>query len=266
MHLLRIVSILPILTSALSIPSDIRRDAVASQERDTLLASRDEAVALPNILLSERAPLRSTLEKRRGGGGGGGGRGGGSSGSSSSGSSSGGSSSSSGGKGGGSSSSSSSSSGSSAGGRGGSTSVSPSFGGGRSFPGGSTSSYVSGSRSPSGLSPSLLGAGALGFGAGALLFGGLGAYVRDLRHMLETWISDFFPQSYPYTHPYYYTDPQSHQNQSLPVDCLCAQYNPCGCDGQSSAKPISKWISLLTKTRHQQSDSYHTDAAGSKYS
>ena len=87
----------------------------------------------------------------------------------------------------------------------------PSFNGGRSYPGGSTSSYVAGARSPSGLSASpILAGAALGFAGGALLTAG--AY------------------SYRYGYPYYYTDPNTHQNNSLPVDCFCAAYQPCGCD------------------------------------
>ena len=170
MHFLQTILLLPFLTAALLIPSNIERDYIASEQHDAFLASREEAVA---PLTPSRNPLWSTFEKRRGGGGGGG-RGGGSS--------SGGSSSSSGGRGGssGSSSSSSGSSGGSSGGRG-STSAPPSFGGGRTYAGGSTTSYPPGGRSPTGgISPTLLGAGALGFGGGLLLFGGLGAYVRDI--------------------------------------------------------------------------------------
>ncbi|MCJ1325273.1 hypothetical protein MMC10_001935 [Thelotrema lepadinum] len=189
-----------------------------SQIAQTLLLLPAIAAALSIPHITSRDAEFSVLEKRRGGGGGGGGKGGGSSGgSSSSGSRGSGSSGSSG-----SSSSGSSSSGSSSSGGRGSTSSSPSFGGGRSYAGGSTSSYSAGTRSPSGISPFLLGGAALGFGAGALFL--YGAY------------------SYPYTHPYYYVDPQSHQNNSLPVDCFCDPYSPCGCDDTNNQTLINQML------------------------
>jgi len=163
----------------------------------------------------------------RGGKGGGGSS---SSGSSSSGSSSSGSSSS-GGKGG-SSSSSSGGRGSSSSSAGGATKqgsgVTPRFGGGRYYGGGATTPYASGVRSPLGLTPVLLGATALALLPGLWLYG---AY------------------SYPYTHPYSfrnYTAPtntsDSNQNETKPVNCLCAQYQECSCDDNGNSTFLDELI------------------------
>lgn len=211
-----------------------------------------------DIVERDAAPIDSdfaSLEKRRGGGGGG--RGGGSSGGGSGGrtSSSGGSSGSSGSSRGGSSGGSSSSS------RGG---ISPSYGGGRygydydyyssssgrygyssgyyappaSYPdsysttphparyngktyganryyaGGATTAYTAGGRSPLGITPFLLPAAALAFFPGLWLYS---AY------------------AYPYNHPYYYNDDQTHRNESMPVVCLCEEYQNCGCDDNNNS-------------------------------
>ncbi|CEJ55215.1 hypothetical protein PMG11_01484 [Penicillium brasilianum] len=161
------------------------------------------------------------LEKRRGGGGGGGRSGGGSS-SSSSGSSSGSSSSgsSSGGSSGGRSGSSSSSSGStsSSSNRGGSSSggsgVTPSYGGGRYYAGGARSPYTAGARSTSGITPFLLPAAALAFFPGIWL---AGAY------------------AYNYPHGYNYHNNTNNKNESLPVVCLCEEYQECGCDDNNNS-------------------------------
>ncbi|KAJ5109784.1 hypothetical protein N7532_002429 [Penicillium argentinense] len=148
------------------------------------------------------------LEKRRGGGGGGrgggssGGSGGGRSSSSSSGSSRGGSS--------GSSSSSSNRGGSSSGGSG----VSPSYGGGRYYAGGARTPYTAGRSSPLGITPFLLPVAALAFFPGLWLYG---AY------------------AYPYTHPYHYVNHTNNHNESLPVVCLCQEYQECGCDDNNNS-------------------------------
>ncbi|KAI8628979.1 hypothetical protein F5Y19DRAFT_435732 [Xylariaceae sp. FL1651] len=185
------------------------------------------AVAVPDadsVALDTRSPEprfesyieRTTNEelwKRKGGGGGGGRGGGGSSGGSSGGSGSGGSGSG-GGRGG--SSGGSSSSGSRPGGsNGGQTTtgsgpkpaVAGSF-----YPGGATVPYKAGSRTPGGIAPFVLGGaalGAVGFFGAAYLYG---AY------------------SYPYTHPYYYHNATTNQNETKPVNCVCDMYSPCGCD------------------------------------
>lgn len=84
-------------------------------------------------------------------------------------------------------------------------------------------SYSAGGRSPGGIAPTpLLAGGALGFGAGALFL--YGAY------------------SYPYSHPYYYVDPNTHRNDSLPVDCLCSPYNPCGCDDTNNQTLVTQML------------------------
>lgn len=193
------------------------------------------------------------LEKRRGGGGGGGGGrggGGGSSGGGSGGRSSG--SSGGGGRGGGGNTGSTGSSGS----RGGGTAASPSYGGGRYgsstggwgswygwgsgstsrrpssytpsrpathpvidsartyggsryYAGGASTAYGAGRRSPAGITPFLLPAAALTFFPAVWLYG---AY------------------AYPYSHHYNYYNENTHKNDSLPVVCVCQEYNPCGCD------------------------------------
>lgn len=72
--------------------------------------------------------------------------------------------------------------------------------------------YRSGGRSPGGISPALI-------VAPALLFGGLWAYGA---------------YSYPYHDNYSFrnmSNPNKNgTNTTLPVDCLCAQYQACGCD------------------------------------
>ncbi|KAI9744536.1 MAG: hypothetical protein M1818_002065 [Claussenomyces sp. TS43310] len=163
-----------------------------------------------------RSPFSSAYEQvkylfKRKGGGGGGGRGSGG-GSSSGGSSSGGSSS------GGSSSGGSRPAGSSSSASGGRTSagtgVTPAYGGGRYYSGGASVPYSAGGRTPSGLLPvALLGVGALAFFPGVW---GYGAY------------------SYPYSHPYTFHNISSGHNETKPVNCLCQQYQVCGCDDNSN--------------------------------
>jgi hypothetical protein len=106
-----------------------------------------------------------------------------------------------------------------------STSSSPIYGGGRYYSGGSTTAYSSGLHSPSGIAPYLVGGAALGFFGGSFLHG---AY------------------AYPYTHPYIYHNasaPASRQNESLPVECLCAPYNPCGCDDSGNTTYLNGLLS-----------------------
>lgn len=147
--------------------------------------------------------VANELWKRRGGGGGGG-RGGGSSGSS-------GSSGGSGGRG---------STSSSAGGR--TTTGSgpaPAYGGGKYYGGGAAVPYKAGGRSPSGINPVFLGAGAaLAFWPGLWLYG---AYM------------------YPYSHHHSYYNASSKQNETKPVTCGCDPYLVCGCDENGDPQFLS---------------------------
>jgi len=204
---------------SLAIPQPLS-DALIERDNSALLDTRE------NDFFSEA----SDLWKRKGGGGGGGKGGGGSSGGSSSGSSSG----SSGGKGGGSSGSGASGGrGSAASNTGGSTrqgsGAQPSYGGGKYYGGGAASPYNSGGRSPRGISPYYLGAGALVIFPGIWLYG---AY------------------AYPYHNPYSFHNRSGHRNRTLTrreveirqdddtaganetktVQCLCAAHVECGCD------------------------------------
>jgi len=235
---LLLASLLSSVATAIAVPvaAGGEVDLVA---RDGAIDARSEDVLFADV---------SDLWKRKGGGGGGGkGGGGSSSGGSSSGSGSGsGSSSGSSGSGSGSSSSghgSSGSSSSSSSGKGAGSSVSttggrtktgsgpaPAYGGGRYYGGGATVPYSAGGRSPSGISPFILGAGALTLFPALFLFGAF---------------------AYPYNHPYTFrnhTAPSNGTNttdaaisarqtssdqgvlQTKPVLCLCAQYAECGCD------------------------------------
>lgn len=83
----------------------------------------------------------------------------------------------------------------------------------RFYAGGARTPYAAGTKSPSGITPFLLPAAALGFFPGLWLYG---AY------------------AYPYSHPYYYEDEQTHKNESLPVVCLCQEYQECGCDNNNN--------------------------------
>lgn len=82
-------------------------------------------------------------------------------------------------------------------------------GGGAFYGGGATSPYRSGRRSPGGIAPVFLGAGALGFFPGLWLYG---AYAYD------------------YDRPYTYHNRSSGENMTLPVDCFCSRFAECGCD------------------------------------
>lgn len=83
----------------------------------------------------------------------------------------------------------------------------------RYYAGGARTPYAAGAKSPLGITPFLLPAAALAFFPGVWLYG---AY------------------AYPYTHPYYYMNEQTHKNESLPVVCLCQQYQECGCDNNNN--------------------------------
>ncbi|OBT70115.1 hypothetical protein VE03_00558 [Pseudogymnoascus sp. 23342-1-I1] len=166
------------------------------------------------------------LWKRKGGGGGGG-RGGSSGGSSSGGTSSGGTSSggtssggtSSGGRAGGLGSSSSSTGGSTTTGSG----PKPAYGGGSYYGGGGAVPYTSGGASRGGISPVLLGVG-VGVGAGALTYGLLGGWHGGRIY------------SYPYKNSWTFYNITVNANQTKPVQCLCEEYNECGCDDNENAQ------------------------------
>ncbi|KAI1474233.1 hypothetical protein K445DRAFT_10018 [Daldinia sp. EC12] len=158
----------------------------------------------PDTSVEQRDPETFTqsedLWKRKGGGGGGGRGGGGSSGGSSG--SSGGSS------GGGRGSSGSNAGGSTTTGSG----VRPSYGGGGYYGGGAKQPYKSGTPTPSGILPFVVGGaalGTLGFVGASLAYG---AY------------------AYPYNHHYYYHNSTTNQNETKPVVCICDYYGVCGCD------------------------------------
>ena len=106
--------------------------------------------------------------------------------------------------------------------------MSPSYGGGRYYGGGATTPYSSGSRSPLGISPVFL-------AAPALAFGGLWAYGA---------------YSYPYSHPYSFRNASANNstNTTLPVDCLCAQYQECGCDNNNDTSYLDSIVGNGTLT------------------
>lgn len=172
-------------------------------------AADSQRDGLATIESRDFSPLDShDLFKRKGGGGSGSRGGSGSSGSGSS-SSRGGSSSSSG-------SSSSRPAGSSTSSTGGSTKggsgVTPNYGG-TYYAGGARTPYTSGTRSPSGISPVLLPVAALAIFPGLWLYG---AY------------------AYNYPHPYTFHNSTSNTNETKPIECLCAEYQVCGCDGNTN--------------------------------
>ncbi|KAK3060443.1 hypothetical protein LTS18_008531 [Coniosporium uncinatum] len=160
------------------------------------ISIRDTANAATSFF-TERDSASHELERRKGGGGKGGGGSSSSGGSSSGGARTGGTSN-----------------------TGGATSagsgVRPSYGGGRYYGGGATAPYAAGRASPRGVAPYLIGGAALGVLPGIWLYG---AY------------------AYPYSHPYRFynqsatnaTNPNG-TNQTKPVQCLCGQYQACGCE------------------------------------
>lgn len=98
-----------------------------------------------------------------------------------------------------------------------SSSASRGYGGGAYYGGGSSTAYRSGSRSPLGLAPYALGGAALGFGL-------YGAY------------------AYNYDHPYGFHNRTSNQNETLPIECLCAKYSACGCDDNNNSTFLNSII------------------------
>lgn len=59
----------------------------------------------------------------------------------------------------------------------------------------------------------------VGFAAGALILGTAWAF--------SSWHN---PYLYQYNNPYYYNDPRTHENKSMPIVCACEDQHPCGCD------------------------------------
>ena len=102
-----------------------------------------------------------------------------------------------------------------------SSSTARGYGGGAYYGGGSTSAYRSGGRSPLGVTPFILGGAALGFFPGLWSYG---AYV------------------YPYSHPYNFHNDTSSQNETFPIECLCAQYSACGCDDNNNSTYLNSII------------------------
>ncbi|KAK4551872.1 hypothetical protein LTR86_010868 [Recurvomyces mirabilis] len=152
------------------------------------------ALAVPTSLESLSEASRELFKRKGGGGGAKGG-----SGSTSSSGSSGSTSSGSGSRGSGSSTS--------------SGSRAPTYGGGQYYGGGARTPYGAGTRSPGGIAPYFLAGSALAFFPGIWLYG---AY------------------AYPYAHPYTYHNNTNNQNETHPVQCLCGQYQQCGCDDNNS--------------------------------
>lgn len=116
-------------------------------------------------------------------------------------------------RGGGSSSSGSSSSGGGARAGSGSSSsigggrIAPSYGGGRYYGGGAAIPYRSGGRTPGGLLP-------IGLFAGAAIFPGL-------------WLASVY--AYNFNTPYRFYNASAMQNETKPVTCVCQRYSACGC-------------------------------------
>lgn len=44
--------------------------------------------------------------------------------------------------------------------------------------------------------------------------------------------------AYDYPHPYTYHNNTANQNNTLPVECVCAQYSECGCDNNTDTSYI----------------------------
>ncbi|OOQ81887.1 hypothetical protein PEBR_41253 [Penicillium brasilianum] len=88
------------------------------------------------------------------------------------------------------------------------------FGHNRYYAGGARSPYTAGARSTSGITPFLLPAAALAFFPGIWL---AGAY------------------AYNYPHGYNYHNNTNNKNESLPVVCLCEEYQECGCDDNNNS-------------------------------
>lgn len=88
------------------------------------------------------------------------------------------------------------------------------FGNNRYYAGGARSPYTAGARTSSGISPYFLPVAALA------IFPGI-------------WLAGAYAYSYP--HGYYYHDDNNNKNETLPVQCLCEQYQECGCDENNNS-------------------------------
>jgi hypothetical protein len=186
----------------------------------TCISAAPPSSPLTDLSVREASPLEdfTHLEKRKGGGGGKGGSGGSSSGGSSGGRSSSGSS-------GGSTTRPngqpySFSPASSAGGRTRSGSGTPKQYGNR-YGGGAVVPYTAGARSPFGVAPFFIGAGALAFFPALWLYGSVYAY--------------------PWGYPYHWID-QDGRNRTSNVTCLCQQYQVCGCDPDNNSTFLTQTV------------------------
>lgn len=103
------------------------------------------------------------------------------------------------------------------------TGTSPAYGsGGRYYGGGGTIPYQAGLRSPGGLvATALLSIAALSIFQGIWLYP---AYI------------------YTYPQPYTFYNASASQNQTKPVECLCEEYQECGCDNNTDPTYISSLI------------------------
>jgi hypothetical protein len=94
--------------------------------------------------------------------------------------------------------------------RSGRTTPTPAYGGGRFYGGGAAKPYTAGGRSPSGIAPVFLVAGAgLAFWPGVWLYGA---------------------HRYHYERPYTFFNSTTQRTESKPVDCACSPRGDCGCD------------------------------------
>lgn len=103
------------------------------------------------------------------------------------------------------------------------TGVRPAYGsGGRYYGGGATVPYQAGLRSPGGLiAITLLSIAALAIFEGIWLYP---AYI------------------YAYPQPYTFYNASANQNQTKPVECLCEQYQECGCDNNTDPTYLSSLL------------------------
>ncbi|KAF9691843.1 hypothetical protein EKO04_010134 [Ascochyta lentis] len=183
-------------------------NAASIPEANAINLIEDHADVLPRS--SEVVAPDHSLERRKGGGGRGGG-----------GSSGGGRSSGSSGR---------TSSSSSTGGRTSAGSGAPRAYGGGYYGGGASVPYTAGRSTPKGLvaAPLLLGVGLLAI-------------------MPGLWLYSVYP--YHYNNPYrFYNQSETNQNNpngtntTLPVTCLCQEFNPCGCDENDDPKYINDLV------------------------
>ncbi|KAJ5698238.1 hypothetical protein N7462_000243 [Penicillium macrosclerotiorum] len=103
------------------------------------------------------------------------------------------------------------------------TDAKPSYGNHRYYAGGARTPYQAGTKSTSGITPFLLPATALAFFPGV-------------------WLWSVY--AYPFGHPYYYA--HDNKNESIPVTCLCEEYQECGCDDNNNS---TYYTSLLNGTQ-----------------